>query len=78
MPLPVAEAAAAHEPADSEQYAFDSLIDATPAQMAGVESDQDETAMMRLDLGTLEVDSATTPSWSAAGDDPLIVGDELQ
>lgn len=78
VPFPAAEAAAAHEPADSDQYAFDSLIDATPAQMAGVESDQDETAMMRLDLGTLDVDSATTPSWSAAGDDPLIVGDELQ
>jgi DivIVA domain-containing protein len=84
-PLPVAEAAAgaddqpdADEAADSDQYAFDSLIDATPAQMAGVESEQDETAMMRLDLGGLDPDSATTPSWSAAGDDPLIVGDELQ
>ena len=77
-PLPVAEAAVADEPADSEQYAFDSLIDATPAQMAGVESDQDETAMMRLDLGAVDVDSAATPIWSAAGDDPLIVGDELQ
>ena len=76
VPLPVP--AAADEPADSDQYAFDSLIDATPAQMAGVESDQDETAMMRLDLGALDADSATTPSWSAAGDDPLIVGDELQ
>jgi hypothetical protein len=30
---------------------------------------------MRLDL---DIDTATTPSWSAAGDDPLIVGDELQ
>jgi DivIVA domain-containing protein len=78
-PLPVAEAAAgADEPADSDQYAFDSLIDATPAQMAGTETDQDETAMMRLDLGRLDVDSAASPSWSAAGDDPLIVGDELQ
>ena len=85
VPLPVADAATGaddqsgtDEPADSDQYAFDSLIDATPAQMAGVESDQDETAIMRLDLGALDVDSSTTPSWSAAGDDPLIVGDELQ
>ncbi|MEO8264564.1 MAG: DivIVA domain-containing protein [Ilumatobacteraceae bacterium] len=77
-PVPVAESAAADQPADPDQYAFDSLIDATPAQMAGVESDQDETAMMRLDLGGLDVDPATMPNWSAAGDDPLIVGDELQ
>ena len=82
-PLPAAtrEAAmddAADEPADSDQYAFDSLIDATPAQMAGVESEQDETAIMHLDLGSLDTDGAATPSWSAAGDDPLIVGDELQ
>lgn len=88
-PMPVAvpatEAAAGtdgqtdlDEPGDSDQYAFDSLIDATPAQMSGVETDQDETAIMRLDLGAIDVDSATTPSWSAAGDDPLIVGDELQ
>jgi len=33
---------------------------------------------MRLDLGALDVEAATTPSWSTAGDDPLIVGDELQ
>jgi hypothetical protein len=46
--------------------------------MAGVESEQDETAIMRLDLGALDADGATTPSWSPAGDDPLIVGDELQ
>ncbi len=85
MPLPATEAAAGtdeqtdlDEPADSDQYAFDSLIDATPAQMAGVETAQDETAIMRLDLGALDVDAATTPSWSSAGDDPLIVGDELQ
>ena len=48
--------------------------------MAGTASNvDDETeAMMRLDLGSLDVESATTPIWSAAGDDPLIVGDELQ
>ena len=85
MPVPATGAVAGgdeqtdlDEPADSDQYAFDSLIDATPAQMAGVEADQDETAIMRLDLGALDADAATTPSWSAAGDDPLIVGDELQ
>ena len=74
---PVVDDAAAAEP---DQYAFDSLIDATPAQMAGTASNvDDETeAMMRLDLGSLDVESATTPIWSAAGDDPLIVGDELQ
>jgi DivIVA domain-containing protein len=67
-------------PADPDQYAFDSLIDATPAQMAGTQSNVDDetVAIMRLDLGSLDVDSATTPIWSAAGDDPLIVGDELQ
>ena len=70
---------AAAEPVD-DQYAFDSLIDATPAQMAGTAShtDDETEAMMRLDLGSLDVDSATTPLWSASGDDPLIVGDELQ
>jgi DivIVA domain-containing protein len=64
----------------SDQYAFDSLIDATPAQMAGTESNVDDetVAVMRLDLGPLDVESATTPIWSASGDDPLIVGDELQ
>jgi DivIVA domain-containing protein len=76
--------AATDEPAtagaDSDQYAFDSLIDATPAQMAGTQSgvDDETEAMMRLDLGSLDVESATTPIWSASGDDPLIVGDELQ
>src|SRR4249919_2370327 len=65
------------EPA-SDQYAFDSLIDATPAEMSGTTSNADEEteAIMRLDLGSLDVESATTPIWSAAGDDPLIVGDE--
>jgi hypothetical protein len=68
------------EPPD-DQYAFDSLIDATPPQTAGTPPsnvDDETEAMMRLDLGSLDVDSATTPLWSAAGDDPLIVGDELQ
>jgi hypothetical protein len=48
--------------------------------MAGTTSSTDDEteAMMRLDLGSLDVESATTPLWSAAGDDPLIVGDELQ
>lgn len=61
-----------------DQYAFDSLIDATPSQMAGTDNnDDDETvAVMRLDLRP--IDSKDAPLWSAAGDDPLIVGDELQ
>ncbi len=76
---PATDDPAAAEP-EPDQYAFDSLIDATPAQMAGTQSNvDDETeAIMRLDLGTLDVESATTPIWSASGDDPLIVGDELQ
>ncbi len=85
VPLTVVEAAAdaddqpdPDEPADSDQYAFDSLIDATPTQMAGADSDLDETAAMRLDLGALDADSAAKSNWSASGDDPLIVGDELQ
>ncbi len=61
---------------DSRPYEFGSLSDATPSQMAA--ADPDETVMMRLDLGELDAESATTPSWSASGDDPLIVGDELQ
>ncbi|MEY2400703.1 MAG: hypothetical protein QOJ08_814 [Ilumatobacteraceae bacterium] len=66
--------------AGPDQYAFDSLLDATPSQMAGTDSNADDetVAVMRLDLGTLDIESATTPSWSASGDDPLIVGDELQ
>jgi DivIVA domain-containing protein len=69
----------AHDPGP-DQYAFDSLIDATPSQMAGTESnaDDDTIAILRLDLGSLDVESATRPIWSASGDDPLIVGDELQ
>jgi DivIVA domain-containing protein len=66
--------------AGPDQYAFDSLIDATPAQMAGTDSNVDDetVAIMRLDLESLDVESAATPLWSASGDDPLIVGDELQ
>jgi hypothetical protein len=30
------------------------------------------------DTGSRDVDTATTPMWSTVGDDPLIVGDELQ
>lgn len=75
---PQEDPAAAEPPSD--QYQFDSLIDATPSQMAGTPSNADDEteAMMRLDLGSLDVDAATTPLWSASGDDPLIVGDELQ
>jgi DivIVA domain-containing protein len=67
----------AEEP-ESEKYEFPSLMDATPSQMAGTESKaDDDNAVMRLDLGSL--DAATRPSWSQAGDDPLIIGgDELQ
>ncbi len=54
----------------------DSVIDATPPETTAPDSaDGDETSIMRLDL---DVETATTPSWSASGDDPLIVGDELQ
>ena len=71
--------AQADEP-ESERYEFPSLMDATPAQLAGTESNaDDENVVMRLDLGSLDVDSATRPSWSQSGDDPLISGgDELQ
>ena len=76
---PATDDPAAVEP-EPDQYAFDSHIDATPAQMAGTAADADDEteAIMRLDLGSLDVESATTPAWSASGDDPLIVGDELQ
>ena len=56
-------------------------VDSTPPEMATPDSvthdigDADATSIMRLDL---DIESATTPSWSASGDDPLIVGDELQ
>jgi DivIVA domain-containing protein len=66
--------------AGPDQYAFDSLLDATPSQMAGTDSsvDDETVAVMRLDLGPLDTDERLKPNWSAAGDDPLIVGDELQ
>ena len=55
------------------------MIDPTPRDIASPPSGvDDETVAMRLDLGSLDVDAATTPSWSTVGDDPLIVGDELQ
>jgi DivIVA domain-containing protein len=54
------------------------LLDATPAEMASASSDDlDETSLMSLDL-QLDHQPATAPKWSASGDDPLIVGDELQ
>jgi hypothetical protein len=69
-----------NDDAGPDQYAYDSLIDATPSQMAGTDSnaDDDTVAVMRLDLGSLNTDQGSKPNWSAAGDDPLIVGDELQ
>src|SRR4051794_23832373 len=60
------------------------LMDPTPREGALAPSGaDDQTLAMRLDLGSLEmssldVETATTPSWSTVGDDPLIVGDELQ
>ncbi len=55
-----------------------SLLDATPPEMAAAASDDlDETSIMSLDL-ELDRQPATTPKWSASGDDPLIIGDELQ
>ncbi len=64
----------------TEHYQFVGPDDATPAEMPSADSDDDEeeSAVMRLDLGSLDVEGATTPSWSASGDDPLIIGDELQ
>jgi hypothetical protein len=58
-------------PADERGAAVD-----PPAVEATTASDNraDEASVMRLDL---DIQSATTPSWSLAGGDPLI-GDELQ
>jgi DivIVA domain-containing protein len=54
------------------------LLDATPSEMAGASSeDLDQTSLMSLDL-QLDHQPAAAPKWSASGDDPLIVGDELQ
>jgi len=59
--------------------AFQPLMDPTPRDTTAPPSTaDDETVAMRLDLGSLDVEAATTPSWSTVGDDPLIVGDELQ
>jgi len=64
---------------ETEAYEFPSLGDATPSQISSFDSNaNDEGVVMRLDLGSLDVDSATRPSWSNKGDDPLIYGDELQ
>ncbi|MEP7045379.1 MAG: DivIVA domain-containing protein [Ilumatobacteraceae bacterium] len=63
----------------ADPYDFPSLTDATPAQMATADPDVvDETIIMRLELGEFDVDHAAGTNWSTAGDDPLIVGDELQ
>jgi len=65
---------------EPEKYEFPPLMDPTPSQTAGTDPKADEeNAAMRLDLGSLDVDAATRPSWAQAGDDPLIIGgDELQ
>ncbi|MEA3185789.1 MAG: hypothetical protein QOJ74_2266 [Ilumatobacteraceae bacterium] len=66
-------------PAEPSHDVDDAQRDATPAEMASADSDGlDETeAMMRFDLD-LGREPATTSKWSASGDDPLILGDELQ
>jgi DivIVA domain-containing protein len=80
-PAPEAWSPAAGEPAASHEPALDEtapISDATPHESAAPESnDLDETSMLRLDLA-LDREPATTSKWSAAGDDPLIIGDELQ
>ena len=54
------------------------LLDATPSELpAPGPPDLDETSVMSLDL-QLDREPATTPKWSPSGDDPLIIGDELQ
>ncbi|MEP7204189.1 MAG: DivIVA domain-containing protein [Ilumatobacteraceae bacterium] len=66
---------------ETEAYEFPSFDDATPSQISSFDSnaaDEGEGVVMRLDLGSLDVDRATRPNWSTAGDDPLINGDELQ
>jgi DivIVA domain-containing protein len=79
------DATAAYDMSEADQsepkpYEFPSLMDPTPSQMTSTDPNaDDENAAMRLDLGSLDVDAATRPSWSQAGDDPLIIGgDELQ
>ena len=64
---------------DSRPYEFPPLSDSTPAQMASPDPrGSDETVAMHLDLGSFNVETVTRPSWSIAGDDPLIISDELQ
>ncbi len=66
---------------DSHEATLDDtapISDRTPPETAAPQStDLDETSMLRLDL-TLDREPASTSKWSAAGDDPLIIGDELQ
>ncbi|HZX54252.1 MAG TPA: DivIVA domain-containing protein [Ilumatobacteraceae bacterium] len=77
QPLPKPAAPSDDDP--SGPYEFPALIDPTPRESAFAPSGIDEEAVaMRLDLGSLDVGRATAPSWSMVGDDPLIVGDELQ
>ena len=58
---------------------FSSVDDPTPSDMPAADpTDTDDTRIMRLDLESVDIDSKTTPTWSASGDDPLITGDELQ
>jgi DivIVA domain-containing protein len=65
--------------AEPSSGADDAQRDATPAEIASADPDGlDETeAMMRLDLD-LGREPATTSKWSPSGDDPLILGDDLQ
>ena len=73
------EVASEQAPAAPAPPGFPPLMDPTPRETGSPASNaDDETMAMRLDLGALDVEAATTPSWSTAGDDPLIVGDELQ
>lgn len=62
-----------------ENHTTDHSGDATPAEMPAADTDdlEETEAMMRLDLD-LDRQPATTPKWSPSGDDPLIIGDELQ
>ena len=72
-PPPVDKVTSVAEPSSSADDP-DSFLDSTPAEMASADLDDlDETSMMRLDQ-----QSASTPKWSVSGDDPLIIGDELQ
>jgi DivIVA domain-containing protein len=75
-PAEVADRSNSYSADDSDSTA---LLDATPSEMPSADPDDlDATeAMMRLDLD-LDRQPATTPKWSASGDDPLIIGDELQ